>query len=102
MKLGKLLTHDYPIEDINRAFDDLENGHFGVASKKYVRSKAEFLGLIQANESHFLLNASQLEKNLVEIAKLNEQLRSALRENVSELRKARFIEIERHLKSLIN
>jgi Zn-dependent alcohol dehydrogenase len=34
MKLGKLLTHDYPIEDIKRAFDDLENGKVGRASVK--------------------------------------------------------------------
>ena len=34
MNLDKLLTHDYPIEDINRAFDDLENGKVGRASVK--------------------------------------------------------------------
>jgi len=34
MNLDKLLTHDYPIEDINRAFDDLENGKVGRALVK--------------------------------------------------------------------
>jgi S-(hydroxymethyl)glutathione dehydrogenase / alcohol dehydrogenase len=34
MNLDKILTNDYPIEDINRAFDDLENGKVGRASVK--------------------------------------------------------------------
>ena len=34
INLDKLLTHEYLIEDINRAFDDLENGEVGRALVK--------------------------------------------------------------------
>ena len=29
MKLDKLLTHEYLLEDINQSFDDLDNGIIG-------------------------------------------------------------------------
>jgi S-(hydroxymethyl)glutathione dehydrogenase/alcohol dehydrogenase len=31
LKMSALITHEYPLEDINRAFEDLENGKVGRA-----------------------------------------------------------------------
>mgnify|MGYP002009951092 FL=1 len=35
MKLDKLLTHEYLLEDINQSFDDLDNGIIGRAIINY-------------------------------------------------------------------
>jgi Zn-dependent alcohol dehydrogenase len=35
MRLDKLLTHEYLLEDINQSFDDLDNGIIGRAIINY-------------------------------------------------------------------